>query len=159
MKVVVSFLAGLIIGAVLLYFTIMNQMPKQMLNIDDSNYGFEQTVEEIQKKAEAAGWKVPKVYDLQKSLQSDGYEDMTKLKVLSLCQPEHAYNILKDDMNKKVSGMMPCRIAVYENSEGEVKISHMNVGLMSGMFGGVIEEVMGKVSEEQHDFMSGIIKK
>jgi hypothetical protein len=50
--------------------------------------------------------------------------------------------------------MMPCTIAVYEKSDGSVWASNMNAGLMGGMFGGVVGEVMaGPVAESQERFL------
>ncbi len=50
--------------------------------------------------------------------------------------------------------MMPCTISVYEKSDGKTYIGHMNAGLMGGMFGGDVAEVMGVVDGQQHDFLS-----
>ena len=71
-----------------------------------------------------------------------------------MCQPDHAHKILSDDRNKKVSSMMPCRIGVFEDHMGKTYLSRMNIGLMSKMFGGTIELVMGTVAKEEHSMLS-----
>ncbi len=53
---------------------------------------------------------------------------------------------------------MPCRFGVYETKDGQVYISGMNIGLMSKMFGGIIEEVMGRVTEEEKEMLKDIIE-
>ena len=152
-----SFVIGVIVGAVLAGFLMWSYMPNLMLTVTESKFGVEETVTAIQASAMQNGWKVPKVYDMQKSLEADGFK-IGKLNVLSLCSAEHASKILDDDSRKKVAAMMPCRIGVYEGSDGKTYITQMNIGLMSKMFGGVIEDVMGKVSEEEHHMLKDIIK-
>ena len=104
-----KFIAGLILGALAIAYVGCAAMPGAMITVNESKLGFDETVETINKSATASGWKVPKVYDLQKSLQTDGYNDITKLKVLSLCKPEYAHEILSRDELKRVMAMMPCR--------------------------------------------------
>ena len=53
---------------------------------------------------------------------------------------------------------MPCRMVVYEDSNGEVYVSRLNIALMSKMFGGVIEEVMSGVAKDEADILKGIIE-
>ena len=52
---------------------------------------------------------------------------------------------------------MPCRVGVYETKDGQVYISEMNIRLMSKMFGGIIEKVMGRVAEEEEEMLKDII--
>lgn len=144
-----AFIGGLVIGIALTVVMITFSVPKMMLQVHKSSLGFDETVSTIEQSFKSAGWKVPKIYDLQKSLLDDGQGDVGRVKVLSICAPEHAYNILKDFPNRKVTAMMPCRVGVFEDKKGNVYISEMNVGLMSKMFGGVIEKTMGKVAEEE----------
>ncbi len=151
-----SFLVGLIFGAALTGVAVWQLMPSMMLTDHASRLGFDETVAAIGKAAVDRGWKVPKVYDIQKSLRDAGH-DMTRVKILSICQPTHAHRILEDDANKKVTAIMPCRIGVYETADGTVRIAEMNIGLMSRMFGGVIEEVMGEVAEQEKEMLASII--
>lgn len=152
-----TFVVGLVVGGIIAGATIWLAMPGMMLHVSQSSLSFDDTVSTIESRAVAAGWQVPKIYDLQTSLINAGKSDMTRLKVISLCQPDHAYAILSDDANKAVSAMMPCRIGVYETADGSVRIAQMNIGLMSKIFGGTIQEVMGKVSEEEADILGDII--
>jgi uncharacterized protein (DUF302 family) len=76
--------------------------------------------------------------------------------ILSICQPEHAYRILQDDANKKVTAVMPCRIGVYEAKDGQVHIAELNVGLVGRMFGGTIADVMAKVASEERQILAAV---
>jgi uncharacterized protein (DUF302 family) len=127
-----------------------------MFAVHRSALDFEATVASIENAAGAYGYKVPKVYDIQASLVSAGHADMARLKVVSLCQPHHAYDLLRRDENKLVSGLMPCRIAVYETAGGEVYVSGLDTGRLGSLFGGDIARVMRTVSEEQERMFSSV---
>lgn len=152
-----TFVVGVIVGGVIAAATFWLAMPNMMLHVSTSLMPFEQTVTTIESNAVAAGWQVPKIYNLQESLLKAGKGDIKQLKVVSLCQPEHAYNILSDDANKAVSAMMPCRIGVFEMQDGSVRIAQVNMGMMAKMFGGKIQEVMGEVSKEEAEILGNII--
>lgn len=156
-KMIYGLLIGLVIGAAIAGFVFWKAMPSMMFEIEESKLPFDETVAEIEQAAIEAGWQVPKIYDIKSSLNKAGYAKFGNLKILSMCQPHHAYSILSDDANKMVSSMMPCRIGVYEDYDGRVLISRMNVGLMSKMFGGSIEKVMGAVGAEQARMLSHIL--
>lgn len=79
---------------------------------------------------------------------------MTRLKIVSLCQPHCACNLLQRDENKFVSGIMPYRAAVYEAADGTVCISELNTGRPGSLFGGDIAEVMETISGEQERMFS-----
>jgi uncharacterized protein (DUF302 family) len=153
---IVLFLGGLVVGAIVMGVVMWMAMPGLMLNVNRSNLDFEETVSTIERAAVDQGWMVPKVYDIQKSLRNAGHSDMTRVKVIPICQPHHAYDILEDD-GKKVTAIMPCRIGIYEDQSGQVYVSEMNTELMSKMFGGTIAEVMGGVAAEEEEILKGII--
>jgi uncharacterized protein (DUF302 family) len=152
------FIGGLILGIALTGFIVAFSLPRMMIDVQESKLDFEQTVSKIQEAATANGWTVSKVYNIQQSLLDQGKQDIGNMRVFSICKPEYAEEILKADGRKKVSAMMPCRISVYETENGRVYIAGMNVGLMSKMFGGTIEEVMKKVAKEQEEMLQPILK-
>jgi len=153
-----TFVSGFVIGFIIMAISVWIMMPNLMISVHESKYDVDRTTEEITNIALKSGWKIPKIYDIQKGLVKDGHGEMTKMRIMSLCQPIHAYNILKEDRNKKVSAIMPCRISVYEDSNGKTYITAMNVRLMSKMFGGTIEKVMAKVANEEDIMLGGVIK-
>lgn len=153
-QIAIGFIGGMIIMTIIFWLI----MPGLMLNVYKSNLNFEETVAAINSAAINQGWKVPKIYDIQKSLQSAGHEDMTRVKIISICNPHHAYNVLKFDENKKITAIMPCRVGIYEKKDGQVYLSEMNIGFVSKMFGGTIAEVMSQVADEQHDLIKEIIE-
>ena len=152
-----KFLVGLLAGAMVTGVTLWLSMPSLMLKVYPSRLGFEQTVAAIEQAYQKNGWRVPKVYNITKTLQSSGYTDIANINILSVCQPDDAYKILRDDANRPVTAVMPCRIGVYEAGDGRTYISVMNVGLMGKLFGGTIAAVMSDVAEKEHEILREII--
>jgi len=73
---------------------------------------------------------------------------MTKVKIVTLCNPHYANRILMNDADKVVITMMPLGIGIYETVDGNVYMSEMNVGFMGMMFRGTIADVMGDASTD-----------
>ena len=89
----------------------------------------------------------------------DGYGfEVKPATVIELCQPKHAGKILSRDENRIVTSLMPCRVSVYETSDGKVVISRMNSGLVSKLFGGEIATVMADASQETEEILAQTIK-
>lgn len=157
MKYIATFSIGLVLGVLLTGLIASKTIPNLMLTVDKSALAFDETVYAIDNNAREHGWTVSKIYDIQKSLHKAGHLDINRIKVLSMCRPDHAGAILSDDDRKPVAALMPCRIGVYETADGSVYLTRMNVGLMSKMFGGVIQDVMARVQVEQQAILENII--
>jgi len=145
-------LVGFIIGIIITLILVWQLMPGMMIKERKSPYDMDKTIEIIKKNAEELDWKVPKEYDFQKSISEAGMDDIGKIKVIELCQPEYAYTLLKNDDSKFVSVLMPCAIAVYEKNDG-VYVATMQVGIMGKIFGGNINTTMSKVSKDDHKIL------
>ena len=140
---------GLIVGVLLMGLMVGFAMPSMMINVHESKYGFEETVTAVSETvASQNGWKVAEVFDIQRNIIEAGYKDMTRVKIVALCNANYANRILADDKDKVVTTMMPLGIGVYETKDGSVYMSEMNIGLMGKMFGGTISEVMGDASAD-----------
>jgi uncharacterized protein (DUF302 family) len=148
------FVTGLVVGALLMGIIVYVGLPRMMFKVQRSALDFDSTVMSIENTAVSHGYKVPKVYDIQESLVSAGHADMTRLKVISLCRPDHTYSLLQHDENKSVSAIMPYRLAVYETADGGVYLSELNVGRLGSLFGGNIAEVTRTVAAEQDSMFS-----
>jgi len=98
-------------------------------------------------------WIIPKQYNLDVSLAKAGYE-ILPVSVIELCKPEHAYKILSEDEYRLVSSMMPCRVAVYQKTDGTTVISRMNTGLISRVFDKTVRDVMAQATQETNKILS-----
>lgn len=157
MKKIIYFVVGVLLGAIFMGILIWNQMPGLMLLDMESNHDFETTVDMLEENAFDAGWEVINEVDIQQRLTGEGHEFL-RMKIIEICHAEHSYDIFQDDENKKVSAFMPCRFGVYERYDGKVMVSKMNMGLMSKMFGGLIQQVMGQVASEEKVMLEGVVK-
>jgi uncharacterized protein (DUF302 family) len=150
---VIAFVGGVVLTAVVGWLV----APGVMMNEDPSSAGFDETVETIQEEAAAQGWAVPNVLRLDRSVAGDGY-DVARVAVIELCNPAHAGPILETDEGRVVTSMMPCRVAVYETSDGEVVVNRMNTGLVSQMFGGLVAETMATATEETEEIFEAVLE-
>jgi len=152
---IIFLIAGLAAGIVLTSFFAYKSAPGMMLKEAESKYGFEESVAKFEQTAKNIGWKIPTVHDMRKTMDENGYR-VNSMKVFELCHPDHAYEILKLDDERIVSNMMPCRVSIYEKSDGKTYVSWMNTSMMGNMMGGVIAEVMGVASADSEKMIKSI---
>ncbi|WP_167614399.1 DUF302 domain-containing protein [Maribellus sediminis] len=155
-KSIVMFIVGLVLGLVLSAVITVSVLSKNMFVVHESKYGFNETIEQLEKSAAEKQWGIPHRYDLQKTLKVKGGYDVDPVNVFSLCKPEHAYGILGSDDQRLVSALMPCRVAVYEK-DGKTYFSMLNAGLFSRFMGKEVQEVMGAASSENLEILEPLI--
>ena len=122
-----------------------------------SPYSFDETVERISKAVEKHEWKMPAVHNLQETMQKFG-KDVLPVKVFEICHPSHSSRILSTDHERFVSALMPCRIAVYNHSDGKTFVSRINSGQMAAGFGGIIEAVMKDATRDLEMIIEDALK-
>ncbi len=133
-----------------------NQNKDAMFLENESKYSFAETINKLTAKIEKKSWKVVVVHDLQKTLKNNGTE-VLPVKVFALCHPKHSSEILLKDDERIVSSLMPCRVSVYEKSDGKTYISRMNTGVLAKSIGGIVEEVMITSSKDIEEILSSLI--
>ncbi len=106
-----------------------------------SRHQYQETVAALTEVILSKGWKVLTSHDLKATLDKNGY-NVLPVTVMELCNPRHSSRLLIRDEERNAASMMPCRIAVYEKSDGKTYVSRMNAELFAKMIGGVVEEVM-----------------
>ena len=114
---------------------------------NQSRYDFASTVDSLSKVILAGGWKILTTHDLQESMKKNGKE-VLPVKVLAICNPGLAYQVLSKDELRDVSPMLPCRISVYEKSDGKTYVSRMNMPAFTGM---IDAEAARTVSQAFHE--------
>ena len=155
-KYVIAGLISFIAGAIFVAIAGISVAPGMMINETESLYSYNYTVEMIQTEAEALGWKIPAVHVISNSVAGGGYE-VAPVTVIELCKVDLAGQILSDDESRVVSSMMPCRVAVYETSDGDVIVSRMNTGMISKLFGGDIEKFMADATIETEQILGAVL--
>ena len=155
-KFILTGIAGFVAGVLLTGIIGISVAPGMMINENESNYSFDETVERIQAVAIEAGWKVPAIHEINNSVASGGF-DVAPVTVIELCKVNLAGQILSEDDSRIVSSMMPCRVAVYEDEEGRVIVSRMNTGLVSKLFGGDIAVIMADATDETELIVNSVL--
>lgn len=145
-----SFLTGMIIIGVLGW----NMMPSMMLHEVQSPYNLTETVAKIKSNTLAGGWVIPSIKPLHKSVKKHGGGDLRPIMLVNICQAHHAYSVLKNESDRRLSVFMPCTISVYEKDDGKTYIATMNAGLLGKMFGGNVAVVMKDVATDQQSFIA-----
>jgi uncharacterized protein (DUF302 family) len=129
---------------------------QNMIIEDTSRYDFTTTVEKLTTAVSDYGWKMPASHDLQNTIRNFGKE-ILPVKVLEICQPKHSSRLLELDNERIASMFMPCRISIYEKTDGKVYISRLNAPALAKSFGGIIEEVMTEAAAEMEEMMIPLI--
>jgi len=132
------------------------QTNETMFLENESKYNFAETVEKLTCEIEKNTWKLSAVHDLQDTLKKFGTE-VLGIKVFALCHPKHSSRILSRDDERIISSLMPCRISVYEKSDGKTYISRMNTGMLAKSIGGITEEVMGDSTRDVEVILSTLV--
>jgi uncharacterized protein (DUF302 family) len=150
---------GIIIGFITMGLIVWNIMPKMMMTVSKSKFDFDETVGRIERAVYENGWSVLHTYDIGNCLANEGFEEqLIQVNVISICRAELSYKILERIENRFIAGIMPCRIAIYENDEGNVFVSRMNIGLMSKIFGGTIEKIMSEAAIDEVKILENILE-
>ncbi|NCA70440.1 MAG: DUF302 domain-containing protein [Sphingobacteriia bacterium] len=157
-KQILLFGSGLLAGLVVMLALTLIGLPRLMILTHESRYSVDDTIAEVSRVARDNGWSVPKVYDIQGTLIERGYADAPPIKILSLCQPHHAQQVLSEDVNKRLSSIMPCRFGVYQTADGKVYISGMNIALLSRLFGSAVSEAMRNAATEEAAMLAAVLR-
>ena len=121
-----------------------------------SKYGFEETLNQLTELVPENEWKLIKILDLQETMRKNG-KDVLPVKVVEMCKPDYAYQLLSEDSQRIYSNMMPCRVSVYEKSDGNTYISRMNSAMFAEQIGCVMQGVMSKAFDDVEKMIKKII--
>lgn len=155
-KMLTAAASGFVLGAVVLGTSAGLGAQHFMIEETLSPLDFDATVSSIEQTVTKKGWKLPKIYRLDKTMEKHGFA-VNPVAVLELCHPDHAHKILKDEDSLKVTPFMPCRISVYQRDNGDVVVARMNSGMMSNLFHRNIAQVMGTATEQVEGIIAAAI--
>lgn len=125
---------------------------------NQSKLSFSQTVEHISKTAVENSWKVLYTHDLQEIMRKNS-KDVLPVQVMEICNPVLSYRIVSVDAERYVTPMLPCRLSVYEKSDGKTYISRLNATALARFIGGESAKTMEDAFDQLEKFISEIIVK
>src|SRR5690554_3371413 len=122
-----------------------------------SKYSLEETISKLTEAISKSDWKVIHTHDLQQLMHKNGHE-VLPANVMAICAPKYAHKLLSPDEERIYANMMPCRLSVYEKSDGKTYVSRMNIELFASQMGGVIQEVMTEAFRGAEGFINQVIE-
>jgi uncharacterized protein (DUF302 family) len=93
----------------------------------ETKKSFDDAVAAVEAKSKEKGFGVLHVHDVKATLAAKGF-DREPLKIIEICNPRYASEVLKKDV--KISLMLPCPISVYGEG-GKTYISTLRPGMIS----------------------------
>lgn len=133
----------------------ISQQNSPVMIESQSRYGFNETIDTLSNAILAKGWKVTMTHDLQQTMQKNGKE-VLPVKVIELCNPGLAFQILSRDDLRHATPLLPCRISVYEKADGNTYVSRMNAPAFAAMIGGDAAQTILQAFTEAEGFV-GIV--
>jgi uncharacterized protein (DUF302 family) len=160
MNASILLLIGLLVGVVATIVAVVLVMRRQMVVPERSAKDFEATCAAIEEHVPGAnGWSFPiESFDMSAKLAAKNAlpDNVRRIRLYFMCKPEVARTVLGD--TPKLSAIMPCSWSVYELDDDSVWVSHMNIGMMSKMMGGVVGRSMGSVAHDDERFLEQILR-
>ena len=132
-------------------------MPALFLE-DTSPQSLVATTKAFREAVTEAGWSILGVTNMSGILSERGFTIHPVL-VFDACSGQYSSKLLSKDETRFVSSMIPCRVAIYQTSTGQVVISRMNSVAMAGMVGGPDGAVIQKSGEEMEQIIQATLRK
>lgn len=114
-----------------------------MLYITETTKDFETAVKDLEEAVKRHKFGILHVHDLKQTLKEKGIEFPNRCRILEVCNPQKATQVLTQDMTVNLA--LPCRISVYEEG-GKVKIGMIRPITLLELFPG--KESLRGVAEE-----------
>lgn len=125
----------------------------QMVLVTPSEKNFPETLRDFQAKVAEAGWSVLHVNNMAGTLSERGFT-VPPVVIIDVCSGAYSHRILSQDDYRPTSAFMPCRVSIYQTSDGKVFVARMNAGAFAGM----MPEEVGKVMTESDAAIGRIIE-
>ena len=127
-----------------------------MMSEHKSRLGYKETITALQEAAKKRGWEVGPAVNMQEAMQKAGQKDAKPFTMLSMCKKDLAENLLKAQMANKAMPFAPCRISVFEGTDGKIYITKPNTEMMAQMAMPSFAPLLKKFVEEEKALLAGI---
>ncbi|OQX15639.1 MAG: hypothetical protein BWK73_06375 [Thiothrix lacustris] len=112
----------------------------------------------FQEAAIASGWSILGMDNVSDILAERGYS-VAPVLVFQACSGKYSFKLLGSDATRFVASMIPCRVALYQKSTGEVIISRMNAISMGEKIGGEAGSVMKQSGQDMETIIQNTLSK
>jgi len=128
-------------------FAQADRQQMQPLLVTEVNRPFAAAVESLRNEVRAAGWSVLNTTNMSGVLAERGFNVLPVL-IFDLCSGKYAAQILARNEFRFISSLMPCRVSLYQTSDGKVFISRMNAAAFAPMMPAELGRVLLQSSSE-----------
>jgi len=90
-----------------------------MQYVVETSKSVEQACADLEAAVKQLNFGVLHVHNLRETLKKKGFDLPNECRILEICNPQQAINVLTEDMSMNMA--LPCRISVYEEG-GKTKI-------------------------------------
>lgn len=113
----------------------------QLVQVVQSQKSFPETLKAFKEEVSKAGWSLLNVNNMAGVLSERGFT-LHPVVVIDVCSGKHSVRILGNDDYRPFSAFMPCRVSIYQKSDGKVFIARMNAAAVTEMMLTGVAEVM-----------------
>lgn len=113
----------------------------QMVVVVQSNKPFAETLKAFRDEAIKAGWSVLNSTNMAGILSERGFT-LAPVVILDVCSGKYSAQILRNDAYRPISAFMPCRISIYQTTDGKVFVTRMNTAAFTSMMPAEVADVM-----------------
>lgn len=125
-----------------------------MKHIVDTQKTIEQAAFDLEKAVKTHSFGVLHTYDLKETLKDKGIDLPRECRIFEICNPKQAAAVLAEDMDLNMA--LPCRISVWENEGGTVKIGMLSPKDMLAALSN--SPALQKIAQDVEDTMKAIIQ-
>ena len=86
----------------------------------DSSKNLEETIKSVTENLKNEQFGVQWVFNINEKLSAKGFDLDAQYRILEVCNPKEAHRVLSQ--NPLISYFLPCKIVVYQDKEGQVKV-------------------------------------
>jgi len=102
-----------------------------MLDVVETGKDLETAVKDLEEAVKRNKFGVLHVHDLQKTLKEKGVDFPNACRILEVCNPQRAVQVLAGNMTMNLA--LPCRISVYQE-QGKTKIGMVRPTALLALF-------------------------
>jgi uncharacterized protein (DUF302 family) len=119
----------------------------QMVEVVQSNKTFPDTLKTFKEEIGKAGWSVLNANNMAGVLSERGFM-LHPVVILDVCSGQYSARILGNDEYRPISPFMPCRVSIYQTSDGRVFVARMNTSAFAGLMPPEVAEMMAASDRE-----------
>ena len=114
------------------------------------------TVEKLIEVAKHKGWQNPAVHNLQQSLAKSG-KDVLPVEVVEICKPDYSGSMLEKNDERIVSVLLPCRISVYEKTDGKTYVALLDMSQLTDGMTQTATKAVQSASDESFEIVKSVV--